>query len=147
MRYCRIHNMDYLIECPPCAESRNRDELLHRLKNIQDAELSTALAITDKLRRSEAVSDGDLLDALYAFAVRLDIASPLLPVCHETLKRFMVYSGITETPRGIQRSWLESYSNPNCIDGKISMGCAVDGPLLTVDCPDCSRSTKIPTIK
>ena len=53
------------------------DELLHRLKNIQDAEQSAAFDVTRKLRSGEVVSDGDLIDALYAFAVRLDIASPL----------------------------------------------------------------------
>lgn len=28
--------------------------------------------------------------------------------------------------------------NPNCIDGKVSVGCAIDKPLLTTNCPDCN---------
>lgn len=113
------------------------NEIFERLQNINDVEQKAALAVTAKLRNGEAVSDGELLDALYSFAVRLDLANPLLPICYETLKRIMVYSGITETPRGIQRARLEGCSSPHCIDGKLSLGCSVGGPLLTTDCPDC----------
>jgi hypothetical protein len=119
------------------------DELLQRLRNIQNADADAALAVTNKLRDSEAVSDGDLIDALYAFAIRLDLANPLLPVCHEVLRRFMVYRGITETPRGIKRTWLETCPNPDCIDGKVYAGCSVDSPLVTADCPDCARRKAI----
>lgn len=28
--------------------------------------------------------------------------------------------------------------NPDCIDGKVSVGCAIDKPLLTKNCPDCN---------
>ena len=84
------------------------NEIFERLKNINDAEQKAALEVTAKLRRSEAVSDGELLDALYSFAIRLDLANPLLPICRETLHRFMVYSGVVETPRGLKRSWLEN---------------------------------------
>lgn len=29
-------------------------------------------------------------------------------------------------------------ANPNCIDGKLNVGCAIDAPLITTDCPECS---------
>jgi hypothetical protein len=83
------------------------NELFDRLKSIQDAELQAAHNTIRKLRKGENVSDSELLVALFAFSVRLDLASPLLPICHETIKRLMVYGGITETPRGIKRTWLE----------------------------------------
>lgn len=82
-------------------------ELFDRLKSIQDAELQSALNTTQKICNSEIVSDGELLDALYSFAIRLDLTNPLLPVCHEIITRLMTYGGITETPRGIKRTWLE----------------------------------------
>lgn len=28
-------------------------------------------------------------------------------------------------------------ANPDCIDGKVNVGCAIDAPLITVDCPAC----------
>lgn len=115
------------------------NEIFNRLRNIQEAELKAAMETTHKLRRGEPVPDGDLLDALYEFAIRLDVTSPLLPVCHETIKRFMVYGGITETSRGLRREWLDVCPNPNCVDGKISTGRSIDGPLLVSECPDCVR--------
>lgn len=115
------------------------NELFDRLRNIQEAGLKAALETVHKLRRSETVPDGDLVDALYEFAIRLDITSPLLPVCHETIKRFMMYSGITETSRGLRQEWLDVCPNPNCIDGKISTGCTVNRPLFVNDCSDCVR--------
>jgi hypothetical protein len=117
------------------------NEIFERLKNIKDKEQQAALGVASKIRRGELVSDGELLDALYAFMVRLDLANPMLPICHETLKRFMVYGGVTETPRGIQRGWLVGCSNPDCIGGKLAVGCSVGAPLITVDCPDCVRSS------
>ena len=33
-------------------------------------------------------------------------------------------------------------ANPNCIDGKVNIGCAVDAPLITIDCPECHAGSR-----
>jgi hypothetical protein len=32
--------------------------------------------------------------------------------------------------------------NPDCIEGKVNVGCSVDGPLITTDCPQCRSARK-----
>lgn len=34
--------------------------------------------------------------------------------------------------------------NPDCIEGKVSVGCAIDKPLISVDCVQCKGSGRIP---
>lgn len=81
------------------------NEIFERLREARRAEYAHALAVVRRLADPAAcvqVTDGELADALFEFAMRLDVANPLLPLASTMLERFMLRAGIVETPRGLK---------------------------------------------
>lgn len=90
-------------DCWKCAGKN----ILARLRQIQDQELKDARSTLTRLRDGESVTDGDLIDAAFAFTARTDLANPIVPLMSYFIARFMHFAGITETPRGLKRDYFD----------------------------------------
>lgn len=89
------------------------EEILARLRRIQAQEYGDALAVLRRLTNPtsrDTVSDGDLVDAAFAFTARTDLGNPLVPVMSHFLERFMTLAGINETPKGLKRDYFAERS-------------------------------------
>lgn len=92
-----------------CPRNRVGDEIFERLREVGRGEYEHAIKVVRRLSDPAScaqVTDGELADAMFEFASRLDVFSPLLPVAVTMLERFMRLSGIEETPCGLKASHL-----------------------------------------
>lgn len=90
-------------------------EILERLRKIQDRELENALSVLRRLSSPvshDTVSDGDLADAAFAFVARTDLANPVVPLMSHFIERFMVLASIEETPKGLKREYFAEGYEP-----------------------------------
>lgn len=89
---------------------------------------------TDSRNESRLLFVGELVDSCINDAKRVPCDCEEL-WCHHWRDKVVnrIAAALTTTPAA-------PCVNPNCIDGKVSVGCAINKPLLTVDCPECVRS-------
>lgn len=86
------------------------DEVFASLRESNRKDYEHALAVLRRLANPasrETVSDGELVDALFEFVSRCDIANPIVPLSSHMLERVMFLAGIEETPRGLRRSYFQ----------------------------------------
>src|SRR5688500_15083234 len=91
---------------PAAIMAERPQQILQRLRKIQDQELKDALVVLNRLRDGEKVSDGDLIDAAFAFTTRTDLGNPIVGLTSYFIERFMIVAGLPETPKGLKRDWF-----------------------------------------